>query len=60
MEVFGRMMEVGEVLETYPLDGRSQLEAANLVDMHPGMGKNMNSILKIFHPAMFCLLAVLI
>ena len=54
------MMEVGEVLETYPLDGRSQLEAANLVDMHPGMGKNMNSILKIFHPAMFCLLAVLI
>ena len=37
-------MEVEEwdneiLVETYLLDGRSQLEAANLVDMHPGMGK---------------------
>ena len=60
VEVFGGMMEVGEVLETYHLDGLSQLEAANLVDIHPGMVKNMNSIIQIFHPAIFCLLAVFI
>lgn len=30
---------VHEILETYPLDGHSQVEAAGLVDMHPGMKK---------------------
>ena len=59
---------VHEILETYPLDGHSQVEAAGLVDMHPGMKKNTDSILKIFrflavkifHPAMSCLLTALI
>ena len=39
---------VHEILETYPLDGHSQVEAAGLVDMHPGMKKSTDSILKIF------------
>ena len=49
---------VHEILETYPLDGHSQVEAAGLVDMHPGIKKYTDSILKIFCPAMFRLLAV--
>ena len=35
---------VHEILETYPLDGHSQVEAAGLVDMHPGMKKSTDSI----------------
>ena len=51
---------VHEILETYPLDGHSQVEAAGLVDMHPEMEKSTDSILKIFCPAMSCLLNALI
>ena len=39
---------VHEILETYPLDGHSQVEAAGLVDMHPEMEKSTDSNLKIF------------
>ena len=48
---------VHEILETYPLDGHSQVEAAGLVDMHPEMKKKHRFNSSVFYPLMFCLLA---